>query len=91
MWKRIHILLMARLASGPRGGLLLTNDAQLARKIDSAIFPGMQGSLHPNTIAAKAVCFKEAQGEEFKAYQKQIVKNASTIAKELSSRSYRIV
>ncbi|HSG42410.1 MAG TPA: serine hydroxymethyltransferase, partial [Anaerolineales bacterium] len=57
---------------GPRGGLLLTNDETLSRKLNSAIFPGMQGSLHPNTIAAKAVCLGEALQPSFKVYARQV-------------------
>jgi len=75
---------------GPRGGLLLTDDAQLARKIDSAIFPGMQGSLHPNTIAAKAVCLGEALQPAFKFYARQVVANARALAATLEQRGLGI-
>ena len=75
---------------GPRGGLLLTNDAQLARKIDSAIFPGMQGSLHPNTIAAKAVCLGEALRPSFKLYAQQVLANARALATTLEERGFGI-
>ncbi len=75
---------------GPRGGLLLTDDAQLARKIDSAIFPGMQGSLHPNTIAAKAVCLGEALRPDFKAYAQKVIANARTLASTLEARGFGI-
>lgn len=75
---------------GPRGGLLLTNDAQLARKIDSAIFPGMQGSLHPNTIAAKAVCLGEALQPSFQGYAQQVVANAQVLADILEKRGLGI-
>jgi len=70
---------------GPRGGLLLTNDESLARRLDSAIFPGMQGSLHPNTIAAKAVCLGEALQPSFKDYAKQVVTNARALASALEA------
>jgi len=75
---------------GPRGGLLLTDNAQLARKIDSAIFPGMQGSLHPNTIAAKAVCLGEALQPSFQGYAKRVVANARTLAATLEMRGLGI-
>ena len=75
---------------GPRGGLLLTNDEVLAKKLNSAIFPGMQGSLHPNTIAAKAVCLGEALQPSFKDYAKQIVANARALASALEARGVGI-
>ena len=75
---------------GPRGGLLLTNDESLARKLDTAIFPGMQGSLHPNTIAAKAVCLGEALQPSFKEYAKQVVTNARALASALEARGVGI-
>ena len=75
---------------GPRGGLLLTNDESLARKLDSAIFPGMQGSLHPNTIAAKAVCLGEALQPSFKDYARQVVVNARALASALEARGVGI-
>ena len=61
---------------GPRGGLLLTNDEELAKKLNSAIFPGSQGGPLMHVIAAKAVALGEALTSEFKAYQEQIVKNS---------------
>lgn len=75
---------------GPRGGLLLTDDAQFARKIDSAIFPGMQGSLHPNTIAAKAVCLGEALQPSFQGYAQQVIANAQVLAATLEKRGLGI-
>ncbi|MBC8504646.1 MAG: serine hydroxymethyltransferase [Anaerolineales bacterium] len=75
---------------GPRGGLLLTDDPQLAKKIDSSIFPGMQGSLHPNTIAAKAVCLGEALRPSFKDYAGQVVENARALADSLEQRGFGI-
>ena len=75
---------------GPRGGLLLTDNPELARKIDSAIFPGMQGSLHPNTIAAKAVCLGEALKPSFQEYARQVVANAKELATVLEKRSLGI-
>ena len=68
---------------GPRGGLLLTNDSQLAKKLNSAVFPGTQGSLHPNVIAAKAVCLGEALRPEFQTYAGQVITNARALAAAL--------
>ncbi len=76
---------------GPRGGLILSKKEDIAKAIDKAIFPGIQGGPLMHIIAAKAVCFKEAATEEFKAYQAQIVKNAKALAKALSDRNVRIV
>jgi len=75
---------------GPRGGFILCRK-EFARKIDSRIFPGIQGGPLMHIIAAKAVAFKEALSPGFKAYQRQIVKNAKELAKALSSRNFRIV
>ena len=68
---------------GPRGGLILTNDEEIAKKINKAIFPGIQGGPLMHTIAAKAVCFGEALKPEFKEYAKQIIKNAAALAEVL--------
>lgn len=76
---------------GPRGGLILTNDEELSKKINKAIFPGTQGGPLMHVIAAKAVCFGEALKPEFKAYQQQIVKNAQVLAKELVARGFNLV
>ncbi|MGI6556844.1 MAG: serine hydroxymethyltransferase [Pseudoramibacter sp.] len=75
---------------GPRGGLILCKN-EFAKAIDKAVFPGTQGGPLMHTIAAKAVCFKEAMTDDFVAYQKQIVKNASVLADELAARGFRIV
>ena len=75
---------------GPRGGLILCKN-EFAKAIDKAVFPGTQGGPLMHTIAAKAVCFKEAMTDEFVAYQKQIVKNAAVLADELAKRGFRIV
>ena len=75
---------------GPRGGIILMKDA-LAKQINSAIFPGIQGGPLMHVIAAKAVAFKEALTPEFKAYQEQVVKNAVVLAEELTKRGLRIV
>lgn len=66
---------------GPRGGLILTNDAELAKKINSAVFPGLQGGPLEHVIAAKAVAFKEALAPEFKNYSEQVLKNVQAMVK----------
>jgi len=76
---------------GPRGGIVLTNDEAIAKKINSAIFPGIQGGPLMHVIAAKAVAFKEALAPEFKAYQVQVVANARVLAQTLTERGLRIV
>ena len=76
---------------GPRGGLILTNDEEIAKKINKAIFPGTQGGPLMHTIASKAVCFGEALKPEFKAYQAQIVKNAQALAKTLLDEGFDLV
>jgi len=76
---------------GPRGGMILTNDEALAKKINSSVFPGCQGGPLMHVIAAKAVAFKEALQPEFKTYAKQIVKNCATLADELIKRGYKLV
>lgn len=76
---------------GPRGGIILMNDEEIAKKINSAIFPGLQGGPLMHVIAAKAVAFKEALAPEFKTYQQQVLKNADALAKALIERGLRIV
>ena len=76
---------------GPRGGLILTNDEELAKKINKAIFPGIQGGPLMHVIAAKAVCFGEALKPEFIEYAKQIVKNASVLADSLLEKGFNLV
>lgn len=76
---------------GPRGGIILTNKEDIAKKINSAIFPGIQGGPLMHVIAGKAVAFKEALSPEFKAYQAQVVKNAKVLADTLIERGLRIV
>lgn len=66
---------------GPRGGLILTNDADLAKKINSAVFPGLQGGPLEHVIAGKAVAFKEALAPDFKVYSEQVLKNAQAMVK----------
>jgi Glycine/serine hydroxymethyltransferase len=75
---------------GPRGGLIICSE-EWARKIDSAVFPGIQGGPLMHVIAAKAVCFKEALSDEFKQYQQQIVDNASALAQALVENGLRLV
>jgi glycine hydroxymethyltransferase len=76
---------------GPRGGIILMRGEDIAKKINSAIFPGIQGGPLMHVIAAKAVAFKEAASPEFKAYQQQVVKNAAALADTLTKRGLRIV
>lgn len=76
---------------GPRGGMILTNNEDLAKKINKAVFPGVQGGPLMHIIAAKAVCFKEALSEEFINYQKQIVSNCKALANELVNLGYTLV
>lgn len=76
---------------GPRGGAIMTNDEELAKKINKAIFPGTQGGPLMHIIAAKAVCFGEALRPEFKAYQSQVIANAKALAAALMSRGVNLV
>ena len=76
---------------GPRGGLILCNDEEIYKKINSAVFPGTQGGPLEHIIAAKAVCFGEALKPEFKAYVQQVVKNAQVLAEELVKSGFRLV
>ena len=76
---------------GPRGGMIMTNDEEIAKKINKAIFPGTQGGPLMHTIAAKAVCFGEALTPEFKAYQHQIVVNAKVLAEALLEEGFNLV
>jgi glycine hydroxymethyltransferase len=76
---------------GPRGGMILTNDPDLAKKFNSAIFPGLQGGPLMHVIAAKAVAFGEALQPEFKTYAHQVVANAKAMAEALKTRGFAIV
>ena len=76
---------------GPRGGLILTNDAELGKKLDKAVFPGTQGGPLEHVIAAKAVAFGEALKPEFKAYSAQVIENAKALATQLQKRGFKIV
>ena len=76
---------------GPRGGMILTNKKEWMRRLQAAVFPGVQGSIHTQIIAAKAVCLGEALESGFKIYAAQVVANARTLAARLSQRGVRIV
>ncbi len=82
---------------GPRGGMIMTTgkgvkkDKDLAKKIDKAIFPGLQGGPHENSIAAIAVCLKEASSPGFRKYASQIVKNCKSLAEELKNHGFNLV
>ncbi len=76
---------------GPRGGMILTNNEDLAKKIDSAVFPGSQGGPLMHVIAAKAVCFKEDLTPQFKVYAAQVVKNAQALGRVLQQRGLDLV
>ena len=76
---------------GPRGGVILTNDEELAKKFNKAIFPGTQGGPLEHVIAAKAVCFGEALRPEFKAYQQRVVTNARVLANALQKQGFDLV
>lgn len=76
---------------GPRGGVILTNDEELAKKFNKAIFPGTQGGPLEHVIAAKAVCFGEALKPEFKAYQQNVVTNARVLADALRKQGFDLV
>jgi glycine hydroxymethyltransferase len=76
---------------GPRGGLIMSNDEEIGKLINKAVFPGLQGGPLMHIIAAKAVAFKEALSDEFKEYIRQVVKNAKELAKTLESRGYEVL
>lgn len=76
---------------GPRSGIILSRDDKLAKKLNSAVFPGNQGGPLMHVIAAKAVCFKEALEDNFKTYQQQVVKNAKAMAKVVQERGYEVI
>jgi glycine hydroxymethyltransferase len=76
---------------GPRGGIILTNSFELYKQINRVIFPGIQGGPLMHVIAAKAAAFKEALSPEFKAYQKQVIKNAQALAEELINLGFHVV
>ncbi len=76
---------------GPRGGLIVTNDEEIAKKINKAVFPGLQGGPLEHIIAAKAICFKEAVQDDFKVYMKNVVKNCRILAQELKDLGFPII
>ena len=76
---------------GPRGGLILTNNEEWFKKLQAAVFPGVQGSLHSNVLAAKAICLGEALRDDFKTYAHQVKANARVLAETLADRGVRIV
>ena len=76
---------------GPRGGLILTNNEEIAKKIDKSVFPGIQGGPLMHIIAGKAVCFKEALEPSFYDYQLQVIKNAKTLASELIKEGFTVI
>lgn len=76
---------------GPRGGIVLTDDEDVIKKVNRSVFPGLQGGPLMHVIAAKAVAFKEALQPEFKRYAKQVVQNAKAMAEALTSKGYRLV
>ena len=76
---------------GPRGGLILTNNEEIAKKINKVVFPGIQGGPLMHVIAAKAQCFHEALEPEFAEYQMQVVKNSRSLAKSLTEEGFRVI
>ena len=76
---------------GPRGGLILTNNIEIAKRINKTVFPGIQGGPLEHVIAAKAVCFVEAMSYDFIEYQKQVIKNAKILADVLKLEGFKIV
>jgi glycine hydroxymethyltransferase len=75
---------------GPRGGIILTNNDELIKKFNSAIFPGLQGGPLMHVIAAKAVCFKEALSDDFKVYTKNVISNAKILSDSLTKKGFKI-
>ena len=75
---------------GPRGGIILTNNEDLIKKFNSAVFPGLQGGPLMHVIAAKAVCFREALSNDFKEYTKAVIQNAKTLANTLIKNDFEI-
>ena len=75
---------------GPRGGIILTNNEDLAKKFNSAVFPGLQGGPLMHVIAAKAVCFKEALQDDFKTYTKNVIENAKILSETLKNLGYKV-
>ena len=80
-----------KILRGPRGALILTNDAELAQKIDKAVFPGLQGGPHNNNIAGIAIALEDALKPEYTDYCKQVILNAKSLAKAMQNRGFDIV
>lgn len=91
MWADVVTTTTHKTLRGPRGGMILTNREDLAKKINSAVFPGTQGGPLEHVIAAKAVCFKEDLSDSFKAYAAQVVKNAKALGEALKARGLALV
>ena len=91
MWADVVTTTTHKTLRGPRGGMILTNREDLAKKINSAVFPGTQGGPLEHVIAAKAVCFKEDLSDSFKAYAAQVVKNAKALGEALKERGLALV
>lgn len=90
-WADIVTTTTHKTLRGPRGGVIMTNDEELAKKINSVVFPGMQGGPLMHIIAAKAACFYEALQPEFKEYAHQIILNAKALEASLKEEGFRIV
>lgn len=91
MWADVVTTTTHKTLRGPRGGMILTNREDLAKKINSAVFPGTQGGPLEHVIAAKAVCFKEDLSDSFKAYTAQVVQNAKALGEALKARGLALV
>lgn len=91
MWADVVTTTTHKTLRGPRGGMILTNREDLAKKINSAVFPGTQGGPLEHVIAAKAVCFKEDSSDSFKAYAAQVVQNAKALGEALKARGLALV
>lgn len=91
MWADVVTTTTHKTLRGPRGGMILTNREDLAKKINSAVFPGTQGGPLEHVIAAKAVCFKEDLSDSFKVYAAQVVKNAKALGEALKARGLALV
>ena len=91
MWADVVTTTTHKTLRGPRGGMILTNREDLAKKINSAVFPGTQGGPLEHVIAAKAVCFKEDLSDSFKAYTAQVVQNAKALGEALKERGLALV
>ena len=91
LWADVVTTTTHKTLRGPRGGMILTNREDLAKKINSAVFPGTQGGPLEHVIAAKAVCFKEDLSESFKLYAKQVINNAQALGETLKARGLALV